>query len=55
MRSAFEVETERNVLRQRGLNPRPGEVFEVRPAAVRSNHNVNAQNRDDADDYRSLE
>ena len=55
MRSAFQIQPKRNVLRERRLDPRPGEVFEVRPPAMRANHDVNADNRDDADDYRSLQ
>ena len=55
MRSALEIETEMNVISEVCFDARPLEVVEMRPPAVRSDHNIKTYNRNDADDDRSLE
>src|SRR5216684_4559959 len=54
MRPAFKIESEMNVVRQRRFDARVGEVFEVRPAPVRSNYDVKAGQGNNPDDDRTL-
>ena len=54
VRPAFKIESEMNIFGQSRFDARVGEVFEVRPAPVRSNYDVQAGQGDNPDDDRTL-
>src|ERR1041384_1791942 len=55
MRSTFEIETEMNVVCQIGLDAAPRKVLQPRPPAVRTENDIDPEDRDDSDNDRALE
>src|SRR5690349_23484306 len=55
MRSAFEIETEMNVVCQIGFESAPGKVLCARAPAVWTNNNIDSHDRDDGDNDRALQ
>jgi hypothetical protein len=55
MRSAFQIETEVNVICEIRFDASPGKVLRVRATTVRTDNDIKTYNGNDADDDRSLE